>query len=176
MTNDDLIESLVAADAVRFGEFELSHGGTSEYYVDKYLFETDVECLRRIGDAFADRVEDTKLAGVALGGVPLVVATALAADLPYVIARKQQKEYGTANLVEGRLEEGEEVVVVEDIATTGQSAVDAVEALRDAGAVVNRALIVVDREEGGRENLAEAGVEVEALVTASDLLGHTDDG
>ncbi|WP_440988655.1 orotate phosphoribosyltransferase [Haloarchaeobius baliensis] len=175
MTNDDLIESLVAADAVRFGEFELSHGGTSEYYVDKYLFETDVDCLRRIGDAFAERVEDTKLAGVALGGVPLVVATALSADLPYVIARKQQKEYGTANLVEGRLEEGEEVVVVEDIATTGQSAVDAVEALRDAGAVVNRALIVVDREEGGRENLADAGVEMEALVTATDLLGHADD-
>jgi orotate phosphoribosyltransferase len=175
MTNDDLIESLVAADAVRFGEFELSHGGTSEYYVDKYLFETDVECLRRIGDAFAERVDDTKLAGVALGGVPLVVATALAADLPYVIARKQQKEYGTANLIEGRLAEGEEVVVVEDIATTGQSAVDAVEALRDAGAVVNRALIVVDREEGGRENLADAGVEMEALVTASDLLAHADD-
>ncbi|WP_257298116.1 orotate phosphoribosyltransferase [Haloarchaeobius sp. FL176] len=176
MTNDDLISALVAADAVRFGEFELSHGGTSEYYVDKYLFETDVDCLRQIGAAFAERVEDTKLAGVALGGVPLVVATALAADLPYVIARKQQKEYGTANLVEGRLEEGEEVVVVEDIATTGQSAVDAVAALRDAGAVVNRALIVVDREEGGRENLADVGVEMEALVTASDLLGHADDG
>ncbi|WP_256296323.1 orotate phosphoribosyltransferase [Haloarchaeobius salinus] len=175
MTDDELISALVAADAVRFGEFELSHGGTSEYYVDKYLFETDVDCLRQIGDAFAERVEDTKLAGVALGGVPLVVATALAADLPYVIARKQQKEYGTANLVEGRLDEGEEVVVVEDIATTGQSAVDAVEALRDAGAVVNRALIVVDREEGGRENLADAGVEMEALVTASDLLSHADD-
>ncbi|MFC4406632.1 orotate phosphoribosyltransferase [Haloarchaeobius iranensis] len=176
MTNDELISALVAADAVRFGEFELSHGGTSEYYVDKYLFETDVDCLRRIGDAFAERVADTKLAGVALGGVPLVVATALAADLPYVIARKQQKEYGTANLVEGRLDEAEEVVVVEDIATTGQSAVDAVEALRDAGAVVNRALIVVDREEGGRENLADVGVEMEALVTASDLLDHADDG
>lgn len=66
-------------------------------------------------------------------------------------------------------------MVVEDIATTGQSAVDAVEALRDAGAVVNRALVVVDRQEGGTENLADAGVELDALVTADELLAHAED-
>jgi orotate phosphoribosyltransferase len=171
MTTSDLVAALRDADAVQFGEFELSHGGTSDYYVDKYLFETDPECLSAIADAFADRIDaDTKLAGVALGGLPLAAATATAAGVPYVIARKQAKEYGTGNRIEGRLADGEEVVVVEDIATTGQSAVDAVEALRDAGAEVNRALIVVDREEGGRELLAEHGVEMEALVTASDLL------
>ncbi len=171
MTNQDLIESLSAADAVRFGEFELSHGGTSEYYVDKYLFETDPDCLEAIAEAFADRLgEDDKLGGVALGGVPLAAATSVAASVPYVIARKQRKDYGTANLVEGRLEEGEEVVVVEDIVTTGTSLVDAVEALREAGATVERALVVVDREEGGRENVEEAGVEMESLVTASELL------
>jgi len=174
MTEDDLIEALVAAEAVKFGEFELSHGGTSEYYVDKYLFETNPEPLSLIGSAFAARLDGEKPAGVALGGVPLVVATALEAEVPYVIARKSQKEYGTANLVEGRLEAGEEVVVVEDIATTGQSAVDAVEALRDAGAVVNRALVVVDRQEGGTENLADVGVELEALVTAGELLAHVE--
>ncbi|GAB7018220.1 orotate phosphoribosyltransferase [Halostagnicola bangensis] len=171
MTNQDLIEALSAADAVRFGEFELSHGGTSEYYVDKYLFETDPDCLEAIAEAFADRLlEGDKLGGVALGGVPLAAATSVAGGVPYVIARKQRKEYGTANLVEGRLEEGEEVVVVEDIVTTGTSLVDAVEALRDAGATVERALVVVDREEGGRENVEEAGVEMESLVTASELL------
>lgn len=171
MTNQDLIESLSAADAVRFGEFELSHGGTSEYYVDKYLFETDPDCLEAIAEAFADRLdEDDKLGGVALGGVPLAAATSVAAGVPYVIARKQRKDYGTANLVEGRLEEGEEVVVVEDIVTTGTSLVDAVEALREAGATVERALVVVDREEGGRENVEAAGVEMESLVTASELL------
>jgi orotate phosphoribosyltransferase len=162
---DELIGALRDADAVQFGEFELSHGGTSDYYVDKYLFETDPRCLRLIAQAFAE-----KLDGVALGGVPLAAATSITADVPYVIARKEQKEYGTGNRIEGRLAEGEEIVVVEDIATTGQSAVDAVEALREAGAEVNRALLVVDREEGGRENLADHGVEMEALVTASELL------
>jgi orotate phosphoribosyltransferase len=175
MTNEELVDALVAADAVRFGEFELSHGGTSDYYVDKYLFETNPRPLALVGEAFAARLDGEKPAGVALGGVALVVATALSAEVEYVIARKRRKEYGTANLVEGRLDDGEEVVVVEDIATTGQSAADAVEALRDAGAEVNRALVVVDRQEGGRENLADAGVEMEALVTAEELLEHADD-
>ncbi|MFC6727486.1 orotate phosphoribosyltransferase [Natronoarchaeum mannanilyticum] len=170
MANDDLITALRDADAVQYGEFELSHGGTSEYYVDKYLFETDPHCLGLIAEAFAERLDDDKLAGVALGAVPLVAVTSVETGLPYVIARKQKKEYGTANLIEGELEEGEEVVVLEDIATTGQSAVDAVEAMREDGAEVNRALVVVDRQEGGAENLAEVGVELESLVTAEELL------
>ncbi|MDS0282448.1 orotate phosphoribosyltransferase [Haloarcula onubensis] len=175
MANQDLIAALRDADAVKYGEFELSHGGTSNYYVDKYVFETNPRCLELIAGAFADRVGDDKLAGVALGGVPLVAVTSVETGLPYVIARKQQKEYGTANLVEGDLTEGEEVVVIEDIATTGQSAIDAAEALREAGAVVERVLVVVDREEGGAENLAEHDLELESLVTASDLLADAPD-
>ncbi len=175
MTNQELIDALRTADAVQFGEFDLAHGGTSEYYVDKYLFETDPRCLELIAEAFAERVdEDEKLAGVALGAVPLAAATSVAAGVPYVIARKQRKEYGTANLIEGRLEEGEEVVVLEDIVTTGTSLVDAIEALREAGATVDRAMVVVDREEGGRENVEDADVEMEALVTASELLADQD--
>ncbi|TKX78277.1 orotate phosphoribosyltransferase [Halorubrum sp. SD626R] len=172
----DLIAALRAADAVRFGEFELSHGGTSDYYVDKYRFETDPEALRLVSEAFADELAETdaKLAGVALGAVPLVAVTAAELARPYVIARKQTKEYGTANRIEGKLEDGEEVVVIEDIATTGQSAVDAVEALREAGATVNRVLVVVDREEGAGALLADHGVELESLISASALLAERD--
>ncbi|MBX0286580.1 orotate phosphoribosyltransferase [Haloarcula salinisoli] len=175
MANQELIAALRDADAVKYGEFELSHGGTSNYYVDKYVFETNPRCLELIAAAFAERLGDDKLAGVALGGVPLVAVTSVETGLPYVIARKSQKEYGTANLVEGELTEGEEVVVIEDIATTGQSAIDAAEALRDAGAVVNRVLVVVDREDGASENLADADLELQSLVTASDLLADAPD-
>ena len=87
-----------------------------------------------------------------------------------MIARKKAKEYGTAKRIEGHLDEGEEVVVLEDIATTGNSAIDAVEALREAGAEVNRVLVVVDREEGASEQLAEYDLELDSLVTASELL------
>jgi len=170
MVNQELIGALRDADAVRYGEFELSHGGTSNYYVDKYVFETNPRCLSLIAEAFAERVGDTTLAGVALGGVPLVAVTSVETDLPYVIARKQAKEYGTGNRIEGDLAGGEEVVVIEDIATTGQSAVDAAEALREAGAAVSRVLVVVDREEGAAENLADHDLQLESLVTASELL------
>ena len=171
-TREELIAALREADAIRFGEFELSHGGTSEYYVDKYLFETDPSCLRQIAAAFADRLDatDATLAGVALGAVPLVAVTAAELNRPYVIARKQAKSYGTGNRIEGRLAADEEVVVIEDIATTGQSAADAVEALREAGATVERVLVVVDREEGATETLVDHDVTLESLVTAGELL------
>lgn len=170
MADQKLIEALREADAIQYGEFELAHGGTSDYYVDKYLFETDPRCLSLIASAFADRIDDEKLAGVALGAVPLVAVTSVETGRPYVIARKQTKEYGTGNLIEGRLVEDECVVVIEDIATTGQSAVDAAEALRDAGARIERVLVVVNREEGAHDLLAEHDLELEALLTASDLL------
>jgi orotate phosphoribosyltransferase len=171
MTDTDLVGALRDADAVRYGEFELSHGGTSEYYVDKYVFETNPRCLELIARAFADRLgEAGKLAGVALGAVPLAAATSVESGRPYVIVRKQAKEYGTGNRIEGDLADSERVVVLEDVATTGQSAADAVDALREAGAVVDRVLVVVDRQEGARDHLADRGVELVALVTAEELL------
>ncbi len=170
-----LVAALVDAEAVRFGEFELSHGGTSEYYVDKYRFETDPAALSLIADAFAARIDGETPAGVALGAVPLVVATALRLDRPYAVVRKSRKEYGTGNRVEGDLPAGGRTVVIEDVVTTGTSAAEAVEALRAAGAEVDRVLAVVDREEGGRERLADAGVELDALLSATDLLAAADD-
>jgi orotate phosphoribosyltransferase len=172
MDTATLVETLRDSGAVKFGEFELSHGGTSSYYVDKYVFETDPAALSAIASAFAERLDGETLAGVALGAVPLVTATALAADLPYVIVRKEAKEYGTGNRIEGTLPDDGEVVVIEDIATTGQSAIDAVEALREAGASVERVLVVVDREEGATAAMAEHDVALESLVTASDLLAE----
>jgi len=177
MADQALIDTLRDAEAVKYGEFELSHGGTSNYYVDKYVFETSPACLELIAGAFDDLLgetpgvdPDTKLAGVALGAVPLVAVTSVATSRPYVIVRKQRKEYGTGNLVEGNLEAGEEVVVLEDIATTGQSAIDAAEALREAGATVEHVLVVVDRQEGAAANLADHDLELGSLVTAAELL------
>jgi len=172
MDTESLVDVLRGSDAVRFGEFELSHGGTSDYYVDKYAFETDPESLSAVAGAFAERVGDHTLGGVALGAVPLVAVTSVESGNPYVVVRKAAKEYGTGNRIEGTFEQGEEVVVVEDIATTGQSAIGAVGALREAGATVSRVLVVVDREEGARDRLADHGVDLEALVTASELLAE----
>ncbi|MFW6448969.1 MAG: orotate phosphoribosyltransferase [Halobacteriota archaeon] len=165
-----VVAAIRGADAIRFGEFELAHGGTSDYYIDKYRFGTDPEALDTIAEAFAERLGDRTPAGVALGAVPLATATALRADRAFLIVRKAAKGHGTGNRIEGPLATGDEVVLLEDVATTGTSALEAVGALREAGAAVDEVLVVVDREQGARERMAEAGVTLTALVTAADLL------
>ncbi len=170
MDRQALVDALREADAIRYGEFELSHGGTSDYYIDKYRFETDPTCLELLASAFAERLHGERLAGVALGAVPLVAATAVETGVPYVIVRKASKDHGTGNRIEGTIDSEAEIVIIEDVATTGRSAADAVKALRDAGARVSRVLVVVDRQEGATELLAERDVSLEALLTAEELL------
>jgi len=174
MVNDkEVADALRDADAVLRGEFELSSGRTSDYYVDKYVFETQPDALRAVGRAIAERVRETgadRIGGVALGGVPLAAVASVESGVPYVIARKEAKGYGTGNAVEGELEDGDTVVVVEDVVTTGASAVEAVEKLRAAGATVEDIIIVVDRQEGGRENVEDAGLRMHALTTAEELV------
>lgn len=169
MDTDDLISALVRTDAVRYGEFELASGGTSDYYVDMYRAATDPAALATVGEAVGEHVDDRRLAGVALGGVPLVVAASLETGNPYVIDRGENKGHGTANRIEGELSDDESVVLVEDVTTTGHTALDSVRGLRDAGAVVDRAVTVVDREAGASERFEDAGVELRSLLTASDL-------
>jgi orotate phosphoribosyltransferase len=174
-TREELVATLEACDAVLHGEFELSSGRTSDYYIDKYVFETDPEALDLLGEAVAEglqRLGATKIGAVALGAVPLAAVASVKSGLPYVIARKQAKEYGTGNRVEGELEEGEELVVLEDIVTSGGSAIDAVETFRAAGAVVEDVLVVVDRQEGGREAIEAEGLTLHALLTADDVRGE----
>jgi orotate phosphoribosyltransferase len=154
------------------GNFLLRSGAQSSYYIDKYLFTTQPELLQRIADSLAPRLPAgvQRLAGPVLGAVPLVTALSLATGLPMVIVRTDKpKEYGTAKQIEGKLEPGEQVVLIEDVVTTGGAALAAVETLRQAGARVLAALVVVDREEGGADAFTAAGVPYEALFTRSSL-------
>ena len=170
---NEVADALRESDAVLRGEFELSSGKKSDYYIDKYVFETNPDALDVVGSAVAQKVRETgadRIGAVALGGVPLAAVASVESGTPYVIARKEAKDYGTANAVEGELEEGDEVVVVEDIVTTGASAVEAVEKLRAAGATVNDIVVVVDRQEGGRKKVEGAGLKMHALTTAEELV------
>jgi len=139
------------------GEFVLSSGSRSSYYIDKYLFSTDPGLLRELSRELASLIPpDThRLAGVELGAVPLVAATSLASGLPYVIVRRSQKEHGTGRGIEGRLEAGEEVTLIEDVVTTGSQAIKAAESLYDAGVEVCAILAVLDRREEKSEKLGK---------------------
>jgi orotate phosphoribosyltransferase len=169
-----LIQMLLASGAVRFGEFTLTSGQKSDVYVDIKHAWTDPRHLAMIANALAEHVEATdRLAGIELGAVPLVVATALRTGRPYAIVRKATKTHGMGKRVEGDLPPDQPVLVIDDVATTGGSVVQTVEVLRAAGARVDRAVLVVDREAGARALLADRGVRLSALVTLRELRGAT---
>jgi orotate phosphoribosyltransferase len=158
------------------GDFVLRSGRRSRYYLDKYRFETQPDVLGPLGESIAAAVHEhdpaaARIAGPELGAVALAAAASLASGLPFLIVRKEPKDYGTANRVEGVFEPGERVCLVEDVVTSAGAALEAVEALRAAGLEVESAVCVVDREEGGAEALSAKGVSLQALFRASELVG-----
>jgi orotate phosphoribosyltransferase len=166
-----LKEQLLSTEAVMFGEFTLTSGKKSNFYVNIKKASTHPEILKNIAECMNPHLSDEKIiAGMELGAVPLAVALSLEAGLPYVIVRKQAREHGTGKQIEGNLDQGSKVIIVEDVATTGGSLVKTVNAIRDAGGVVDKAIVVVDREEGGAEKANELGIELIPLVRISELL------
>ena len=173
MTESELAR-LIREHAYLEGDFVLRSGRRSRYYLDKYRFETQPVVLRELGEriaaAAADGGRPERLAGPELGAVSLAAAASLASGIPFLIVRKEAKEYGTERLLEGAYSPGERVCLVEDVITTGGAAVAAVKALRAAGLECRRAVCVVDREEGGADALARHGVRLFALFRTADVV------
>lgn len=176
-----LAKAIAEASLLR-GSFTLRSGRTSSYYLDKYRFSTRPEVLAKLGPLFAqvlaqindDQISDqqgpvVRLAGAELGGIPLVTVASMETGLPSIFVRNAKKDYGTAKQVEGVVEDGDVVVFVEDVATTGGQALEAVEVLKSLGARVPAIISVIDRQEGARENIEGAGVAFHALFTKGDL-------
>jgi orotate phosphoribosyltransferase len=163
------LASRIREAALLEGDFVLSSGRRSSFYVDKYLFSTEPGLLRDVAAALSEELPAgvERLAGVELGAVPLVTATALHTGLPYVIVRKSAKGHGTGRGIEGNLERGERVALIEDVVTTGTQAVRAARILEEAGAVVVTIVAVLDRREVSERWLEEFSFA--ALLRMGDL-------
>lgn len=163
------------------GDFVLASGRRSSYYIDARRTTMSGEGQALIGTAGLDRLQarhwqPRALGGLTLGADPVAYAIAHAAHqagvgLDAFTVRKQVKQHGTGRRIEGCFTPGDPVVVVEDVITTGHSALEAIEVVRDAGGQVLGVLALVDREEGGRSAIESAGVSVEPLVAVSELAG-----
>ena len=164
-----LRQMLKELKVVQTGDFVLASGKKSNYFVNIKRASTDPRALREIARAMAPYIGGAKIAGMALGAVPLAVAVSLETDRPYVMVRKETKDHGTKDMIEGDVCEGDEFVIVEDVATTGGSTLRVASALRDRGAKVSKAVVVVDREEGAFELLSENGIELISIFKAKDL-------
>jgi orotate phosphoribosyltransferase len=172
--NEQDLTKMLVERAYLEGDFVLRSGRHSKYYLDKYRFETVPELLEALGELIAAAVKEhepdaVRIAAPELGAVALAAAASLASRLPFLIVRKQAKGYGTSNKLEGISESGELVCLVEDVVTSGGAALQAVEAVREAGLVCRTAVCVVDREEGGSDELARHGVRLWPLFRASEL-------
>ena len=153
------------------GEFRLRSGAVSGEYFDKYLFESDPSLLRKLAEALVTLLPDgvDALAGLELGGVPLATVVSQVSGLPTLFVRKERKTYGTCRLAEGGEIDGRRLVVIEDVITSGGQVIESCRALREHGAQITTVLCVIDREAGGRENLAREGLELRSLFTMSQL-------
>ena len=164
-----LRKMLMDLGVVQTGDFVLASGKRSSYFVNIKRASTEPGVLREIARAVAPHVGECKIAGMALGAVPLAVAVSLETNRPYVMVRKETKDHGTKDRIEGDVQAGDEFIVVEDVATTGSSTLRVIDALREKGARVEKAVVVVDREEGASELLSSNGVQLVSIFKAKDL-------
>ena len=170
----ELIQALKNCGAVKFGDFTLASGRKSTYYVDIKKAITDPATLELIADRIAGIMKERHICakaigGVAVGGIPLATAVSLKSGVPLVIIRKSLKEYGTGGRFIGDVT-GRELLMLEDVTTTGGSVIEAIKDLKGEGSVVKMVITVVDRGEGASEGLEDIGVELLPLVRAADLL------
>jgi orotate phosphoribosyltransferase len=170
-----IVLALAKNRCVLTGEFKLSSGATSPYYIDLRTVPSHPELFDLVTDAYVAMVRNLRLdfdrvAGVATAGVPIATLVAHKLKKPFLYVRKEEKAHGTKSLVEGVVNAGESVLIVDDVATTGGSLLRAVDALRERGGKVENVVVLIDREQGAAENLAKEGVRLISLMTSSRLI------
>lgn len=153
------------------GTFQLRSGATSSEYFDKYRFEADPTLLRKIAERLSTKITGSydALAGLEMGGIPIATILSQHTRLPTRFIRKAPKDYGTCRYAEGGDVKGQRLLIVEDVVTSGGAILDAVRALRNDGAIVDDVICVIDRQSGGRENLAKENLTLTSLFTIQEL-------
>jgi orotate phosphoribosyltransferase len=182
MTKHDELVELLATRSARLGEFTLASGARSNLYIDARMTAMSPEGLALIGPLGIDEISSAgwtpdSVGGLTLGADPVSYSIAYASALAgkpirAFTVRKEAKTHGTGKLIEGPFVQSDRVVVIEDVITTGGSALKAIEAVRNAGATVVGVLALVDREEGGRERIEAAGYHVRSLAKASEIIAR----
>jgi len=172
---DELCDILLKTGSLRFGTFKLASGILSPYYIDMRLIPSDPEAFRRVigfytmvlGKSLAKRAQ--RLAGIPTAGIAYAAVLAFNLSKPFLYVRKEEKEHGRGRRIEGILQPGERVLVLDDVITTGKNVVEAAEAIRSEGGVVEDTLVLLDRQQGGRANLEKADVRLHAFATMTHI-------
>lgn len=170
-----LADGLLDAGCIKFGEFTLKSGLKSPIYIDLRYIISFPKLLEQIGAAYLPMLSNlpfSRLAGLPYAAIPIVTAISLAGNYPMIYPRKEVKTYGTKAEIEGEYHAGETVVVIDDLATTGGSKFEAIEKLTGVGLIVKDIVVLVDRQSGAKESLEQAGYNLHAVLTITQLLDH----
>lgn len=169
-----LATRLLEAGCVQFGRFTLKSGLQSPIYLDLRLLVSHPSLLRSVSSALADRARELtfdRIAAIPYAGIPIGVGLALEMDRPLIYPRREVKAHGTRRAIEGAFEPGEVALIVDDLITRGDSKVEAIAPLEAAGLIVEDILVLIDREQGGAEDLARRGYRLHAVLRLTALLG-----
>jgi orotate phosphoribosyltransferase len=168
---------LVKDNAIKFGEFTLTSGKKSPYYVDLRQIISEPAIMDWVSNSFVRIVSNEvgtenvdKVLGVPTAGIPFSTTVSQKLNLPLLYYRKEQKEHALKKRIEGKLNNGDRVLIVDDLITTGKSVIDAAEIIRQEGGKVNEAVVLLDREQGGVKNLEKTGIRVHCLFKMSDAI------
>jgi len=170
-----LADGLLSAGCIKFGEFTLKSGLKSPIYIDLRQIISHPKLLAEIAQAYLPLLSNlhfSRIAGLPYAAIPIATAISLTGNYPMVYPRKEAKTYGTKAEIEGEYHAGEIVVVIDDLATTGGSKFEAIEKLTGVGLVVNDVVVLVDRQSGAKESLAQAGYSMHAVLTIRQLLDY----
>ena len=170
-----LADGLLEAGCIKFGEFTLKSGLKSPIYIDLRQIISRPSLLATVAEAYIPILQHltfNRLAGLPYAAIPIATAISLAGNYPMIYPRKEVKEYGTKAEIEGEYNAGETVVVIDDLATTGGSKFEAIEKLTAAGLKVRDVVVLIDRQSGAKEALAEAGYTMHAVLTITQILDH----
>jgi uridine monophosphate synthetase len=170
-----LSDGLLEAGCIKFGEFTLKSGLKSPIYIDLRQIITYPKLLKQIAEAYLPLLSTfhfSRIAGLPYAAIPIATAISLAGNYPMIYPRKEAKTYGTKAEIEGEYHTGETVVVIDDLATTGGSKFEAIEKLTGAGLVVKDVVVLVDRQSGAKESLEQAGYNLHAVLTITQLLDY----
>lgn len=168
---DELCEILLRTGSLEFGTFKLSSGLLSPYYVDLRLLPSDPQAFQSAIAMYRSVIEPSlikrtqRLAGIPTAGIAYGAVLAYELSKPFLYVRKESKEHGRSKRVEGLLKPGENVLVLDDVITSGKNVVEAAEAIRAEGGMVEDAVVLLDRQQGGTENLQKTGIRLHSFTT-----------
>jgi len=170
-----LADGLLEAGCIKFGEFTLKSGLKSPIYIDLRRIVSYPKLLAEVAQAYLPLISNlqfSRLAGLPYAAIPIATAISLAGNYPMIYPRKEVKAYGTKAEIEGEYQPGETVLVIDDLATTGGSKFEAIEKLTAAGLVVQDVVVLIDRQSGAKESLADAGYAMHAVLTITEMLDY----